>query len=237
MAAMPALAQNAAPAPPAQASSALVPPGQKMEFAADIARFRAVDKDAPPKPGQILFVGSSIIREWTQAAEQMAPLPVINRGFGGARTWEVLHYADDIVLPYAPKIIVYYCGSNDINAGEPPQGIYERYRAFSDKIAQRLPGTRIYYLAIFRAPQKKDRWDVVDRTNQLVRSFSARTPNRFFLDANGVVADAKGEPQAPLYRPDGLHYVPAAYDRIVAVVKPVLQEAWRKQTQPNRKPK
>ena len=71
----------------------------------------------PPKHG-IMFVGSSIFRLWRTLKSDFSPLPVYNQAFGGSRTWEVLHYARELILPHQPKIIVYYCGSNDINAGE-----------------------------------------------------------------------------------------------------------------------
>lgn len=54
-------------------------------FATAIAAFEAQDKTAPPAKGGILFIGSSIFRQWTNVAEQMAPLPVFNRAFGDRR--------------------------------------------------------------------------------------------------------------------------------------------------------
>jgi uncharacterized protein (DUF1684 family)/lysophospholipase L1-like esterase len=203
-----------------------VPAGQKIEYADDVAAFLKVDKANPPKKGGILFIGSSIFREWTHVGEQMAPLPVMNRAFGGARTWEVLHYADDIVLPYEPKIIVYYCGSNDINTGAKPEEILERYRQFSNKVTERLPETTVYYVSSFRSPQKKEHWDVVDATNRLIRDYSAKTKNRAFIDANPLVFDKKGEPREELYREDGLHYKESFYPELAALIKPILEKAW-----------
>src|SRR5690242_2129812 len=87
-------------------------------FQADIERMLESDKTSPPPREGILFIGSSIFRLWTRLTEQMAPLPVFNRAFGGSVTQDILDRADQIVLPYKPKIIVYYCGSNDVNAGE-----------------------------------------------------------------------------------------------------------------------
>ena len=99
------------------------PAGQEMRFADQIKAFLDQDRTAPPQKNAILFIGSSIFRQWTNVTEHMAPLPVFNRAFGGSRTWEVLNYMDQIVLPYRPRIIVYYTGSNDVNAGEPAPAI------------------------------------------------------------------------------------------------------------------
>lgn len=203
-----------------------IPDGQKMDFAKDISAFLKADRKNPPAKNQILFYGSSIIRLWTHLGEQFAPLPVLNRGFGGARTWEAFHYADNIVLPYAPKIIVYYTGSNDINTGEPPQAIFDRYRQFSEKVAKWFPDTKIYYLAIFRAPQKQDKWNIVDETNRLARVYSAQTPNRVFVDANFLVFDTHGQARRERYVEDGLHFKDETYTDLAAFLKPVLQNAW-----------
>ncbi|MBC8136116.1 MAG: hypothetical protein H8F28_09545 [Fibrella sp.] len=201
--------------------------GQKIEYADSIAAFAKTDRATPPVTGGILFVGSSIFREWTRLGEQMAPLPVTNRAFGGARTWEVLHYADEIVFPYAPRIIVYYCGSNDINAGETAEAIAERIRQFSTRVAERLPDTKVYFVSSFRSPQKRDRWNVVDATNRLVRDHAAQTKNRAFLDANPLVFDKHGQPRIELYREDGLHYKDAFYEELATLIKPMLDEEWR----------
>lgn len=205
----------------------LVPKGQEIGHQTDIAAFIKADQEHPQKKGQILFIGSSIFRQWAHLTDQMAPLPVFNRAFGGSRTWEVLHYADQVVLPYEPKIIVYYCGSNDVNAGEKSEAIFERYRLFSEKVREKLPDTQIYYVSILRAPQKKDHWDIVDGVNKLAQDYSSRTKNRSFIDINPAVFDTDGKPRMELYQTDGLHYHDEAYVEFTAIVKPVLETAWK----------
>lgn len=108
--------------------------------------FAEQDRVTPFAPGGIVFVGSSIFRQWTTVPEQMAPLPVLNRAFGGSRTGDQLARFDQVVTPYAPKVIVYYCGSNDLKAGavaEDPAAIFARFRAFSERVQATLPQTRI----------------------------------------------------------------------------------------------
>lgn len=54
---------------------------QDPEFFADeIAAFEAADRERPPPERPIVFVGSSSIRLWDTLAEDVAPLPVLNRG-------------------------------------------------------------------------------------------------------------------------------------------------------------
>ena len=204
------------------------PPGQQMRFADQIKVFLDQDRTAPPPKEAILFIGSSIFRQWTNVKEHMAPLPVFNRAFGGSRTWEVLHYMDQVVLPYRPRIIVYYTGSNDVTAGEAAPAIVGRVKAFISKAHASLPETLIYFVAINRSPDKRDRWNVVDAVNAELKTLSATTPYLRYIDLNPALFDARGEPRTELYLADGLHFHPPAYDLFAAIIKPVLTEAWQK---------
>ena len=49
---------------------------------------------APGPANALLFVGSSSIRRWVDLAEHMAPIPVINRGFGGSKIGDVIYHSE-----------------------------------------------------------------------------------------------------------------------------------------------
>jgi hypothetical protein len=53
----------------------------ELRFEKEIQAFAEADRARPPVSGGILFAGSSIFRQWTNVAEMMAPLPVLNRAF------------------------------------------------------------------------------------------------------------------------------------------------------------
>jgi lysophospholipase L1-like esterase len=197
-------------------------------FQSQIEAYLESDKLAPPPKQGILFIGSSIFRQWTNLTSDMAPLPVFNRAFGGSRTIEILHYMDKIVLPYQPAMIVYYCGSNDINNGENADTIAARFREFAARVHKELPGTRIFFVSINRAPQKQDRWGTVDEANRLVRGFCEKDKRLGFIDVNPALFDSEGRPKLDLYQEDGLHFKPQAYAEFTAIIKPVLQKAWTK---------
>jgi len=181
----------------------------------------------PPRKNAILFVGSSIFRLWTNLPDQMAPLPVINRAFGGSQTPDILYYMDKLVLPLEPKIIVYYCGSNDVNAGRDAKTIFENFRIFAERVHTALPETRIFYVSINRAPDKRNRWDVVDQANAQAREYCAQAPRLGFIDVNPALFQPDGEPRMDLYLSDKLHFKPPAYDAFTAIIKPILEAAWQ----------
>ena len=206
--------------PPAQAPAAAAP------FQAQIDAFLKEDEARPPPKGAILFVGSSIFRNWKNLKPQMDPLPVFNRAFGGSRTWEVLHHMNNVVLPYEPRLIVYYCGSNDVNAGEKAEPIFGRFREFVERVHEALPKTRVFYVSINRAPQKQDRWDIVDSANSLVKEYCSSDTRLAFIDVNPVLFDTEKNPRLDLYLPDKLHFREPAYEEFTRVIKPVVADAW-----------
>jgi lysophospholipase L1-like esterase len=191
--------------------------------------FAEQDRVTPFAPGGIVFVGSSIFRQWTTVPEQMAPLPVLNRAFGGSRTGDQLARFDQVITPYAPKVIVYYCGSNDLKAGavaEDPAAIFARFRAFSERVQATLPQTRIIFVSSTRSPDRVARWEQVDHYNALARAYCATTPNRLFVDVNPALVDAAGHPRLDLYKEDKLHFHPPAYVEFTRVIRPVLERVW-----------
>jgi len=189
----------------------------------------AADEPAgTPQNRGIVFIGSSIFRFWTHLTEQMAPLPVLNRAIAGTVTADMVNGIDRLALAYKPRIVVYYCGSNDISVGENAGPIIERTKRFVQLLHEKSPETYFYYTAIQKAPEKKDRWDVVDAVNAEMKRFSGQAKNVGFIDLNPVLFDAQGRVREGLFLPDELHFRPdgPAYVEFSRIVKPVLMKAW-----------
>jgi lysophospholipase L1-like esterase len=174
----------------------------------------------------IVFVGSSIFHRWTNLAQQMAPLPVLNRAVDGTQTADMLRMLDSDVLASRPKVIVYYCGSNDVDAGEPAVRIVERIRQFVARVATALPDTRIVFVSINRAPEKRDLWNIVDTVNHQVEAYAAGTKQLRYVDVNPILFNRDGTPRIELYLSDQLHFRPAAYEELARLLKPVLTQAF-----------
>ena len=101
-------------------------------FEEEILVFENADSVSFPEPGQIVFVGSSSVRFWDSLIEGMRPLPIIQRGFGGAHMEHVLQ-PGQIVLPYAPRAVVVFVGVNDIGSGKTPTHVGNNFRIFVDR--------------------------------------------------------------------------------------------------------
>jgi lysophospholipase L1-like esterase len=183
---------------------------------------------ASPQHGGIVFTGSSIFQYWTHLKEQMAPLPVLNRAIAGTVTQDMLNRIGQLVLPYQPRIVVYYCGSNDIGIGEEAGPIIERTKRFVALLHEKLPNAFFFYASINKAPSKRESWDVVDAVNGEMERYSRQAPRVGYIDLNAVLFDRHNRLREELFLPDGLHFRPdsSAYPEFAQIVKPILTKAW-----------
>jgi len=199
-------------------------------LAATLGAQQRSSDDAPgsPRNGGIVFVGSSIFQFWTHLIDQMAPLPVLNRAIAGFTTVDMLEQMDRLVLPYKPRIVVFYCGSNDISAGDEAQPIIDRTKRFLKILGEKSPDTFVYYTSINKAPEKMDRWNIVDAVNREMERYSRQTKNLGYIDLNPVLFDSQGALRMNLFLPDGLHFRSGstAYLEFSRIVKPILTKAW-----------
>jgi len=188
----------------------------------------AAQAQATPQYGGIVFTGSSIFQFWTHLTDQMAPLPVLNRAIAGTVTQDMLDRIGQLVLPYQPRIVVYYCGSNDISAGEDAGPIIERTKQYIQVLHEKSPNTYFYYTSIHKAPEKRARWDVVEAVNREMERYSHQAKNVGYIDLNPVLFDSRGNVRMNLFLGDGLHFRPdsTAYPEFSQIVKPVLTKAW-----------
>ena len=177
--------------------------------------------------GPIVFVGSSIFHRWTQLTTQMAPLPVANIAFDGAVTDDWNRLLEPRVIPMKPKVVVYYCGSNDVDGGDTAAQVVTRIRWFADHLHASLPETRFVFVSVNRAPEKRDRWDLVDDINRQMRKYAEKNPHVRFVDVNSALANADGSPRMEFFMNDHLHLRPPAYDEFTKILKPVLEKAIR----------
>ena len=183
---------------------------------------------ASTKHGGIVFTGSSIFQFWPHLSEQMAPLPVLNTAIAGSVTQDMLNRIEQLVLPYQPRIVVYYCGSNDISQGEDAPLIIERTKRFIEILHEKLPNTFFFYTSIQKAPEKRARWDIVEAVNREMERYGRMTFNVGYIDLNPVLFDTHHNVRESLFLPDGLHFRPAstAYWEFSQIVKPILIKAW-----------
>ena len=198
--------------------------GDPDAWESSIRKFEAQDRLMPPSPNRIVFVGSSSFTFWSTLERDMSPLPVTNRGFGGAKINDVVLYADRIVIPYRPRAIVLFAGTNDIADPKPAtaQEVFEGYLSFVKLVQATLPETPIYYVAITPSASRWKLWHIAREANQLISAHTKSDPRLRFIDLTDHLLGTDGKPNRSLYRIDRLHPNKKGYAKWTDVIKPVL---------------
>lgn len=190
----------------------------------EVRALEAVDPRHPLPRGGIVFIGSSSIRMWSTLARDMAPLAVVNRGFGGAQVDAVLHYTPRLVLPLRPRAVVLGAGENDLEAirGKTPERVLDDVSRFDELVRGALPGVRTYFLNVKPSPARRAVWPEARRYNELLRDFVNASTKRGLLDVATPTFDAEGNRRSELFLEDGLHLSSAGYAMWTSVVRPRL---------------
>lgn len=208
---------------PALAQTPLATP-TPAHFANEIAAFERQDATNPPPKGAILFVGSSSIRLWTNLAQDFPEHRVLNRGFGGSMISDSIAFADRIVIPYAPRLIVLYAGGNDINAGKSPETVAEDFRTFAEKVRASLPETDLDYLSIAPNPKRWSQIEKIRTANALIRALCEGKPHLRYIDVHSAMLGSDGRPKEGIYRDDQLHMNLEGYKIWTAILRPLLPQ-------------
>jgi lysophospholipase L1-like esterase len=198
----------------------------------EVRAYEAADEAGMPEPGGVLFIGSSSIRMWKSLEADMDPLPVINRGFGGSKTHEVLAVFDRIVLPYEPRVIVYYCGDNDLGTDNTDsEAAAEGFIAFDRRARAEWPGVQVINIPIKPSLARWGNWEAMRRANEMVRAYCERTPGAVYVDTATPTLDPSGAPDPAMFLGDGLHLSERGYEVWTSVVRPAVMDAWARATE------
>ena len=192
---------------------------------AAIQKFEDQDKVSPPPQNGIVFVGASSIVRWN-LPEYFPALgaKAINRGFGGSQSVDAVRYVNRIVVPYRPRIVVYYAGDNDVEANVPAQEIAHQFELFDQKVHAALPQTKIVFISI-KPSIRRWKWiDTIRSANAMVKAYCAKEKHLAFMDIEQQMLGADGKPNPDLLVADGLHMTPAGYQIWTAALAPLLKE-------------
>lgn len=192
-------------------------------FLDDIQAFAEADASAKPAPGGVLCTGSSSMRMWhPKLAEDLAPLDVIPRGFGGSTLFDVLHYLDPLVLAYRPRAVVIYEGDNDVNKGVRVDDLVAVFERLLDRLHQDLPDTRVYVLSIKPCPERWALWPTMAEANARLAERCGRDDRLTYLDVASPLLGEDGLPRPDLYEEDDVHLNRDGYLVWRDVLRPVL---------------
>ena len=180
-----------------------------LVWSEEIAAFASA---APGPANALLFVGSSSIRRWVDLAEHMAPVPVINRGFGGSKIGDVIYHSEMLFQAESPLAIVIFVGTNDITPGSSKSlGVMvEAFEQMMGGVRRHHPETPVYYIAITPSPLRWEVWDESQAINRAISDLVDGMANTYVIDTADQLM-SEGVPDDNNYVFDRLHLSEKGY--------------------------
>ena len=192
-----------------------------------IERFKAEDAQRKSRECDVLFVGSSSFRLWSTLAEDMAPLKVVNRGYGGSSIRDILFYYDDLLKPHQPKKIILYV-ENDFSGSRTDLSVgdaYDWFRVFTQRVQKDFPGVPFYIVSVKPSFAREKQLPKTLLLNELLREYCAATGGVHFIDVASAMFDEKGSLREDIFSSDQLHLNQKGYQLWTGVIKPRLLAA------------
>jgi lysophospholipase L1-like esterase len=203
--------------------AALAQSGNADRFEAQVAAYEAEDKANPPPAGAILFIGDSQFFRWKTIHEDLAGYTVINRGIDSFRIPDLIRYADRLVTPYRPRLIVMHVGGNDVHhGGQSAEQILVAFQSFVRKVRAVYPAVPIIFSSLTPGP---GRWDEAAQrveVNRVIREYIETQPDLKFVDLWSAMLTKDGKPREDLWVEDRVHPNHAGYLVRVKLTKPLL---------------
>lgn len=196
-------------------------------FDGETAAIKAQYGDTLPA-GHVVFLGDSLIRLWHTVDQDMAPIPVLNHGFGGSKVRDSTFYIDRLVTPFEPEALVLSFGTNDMHGltGNSKSGadVADLIIEFFETAHAAAPDLPIIYISVTPTPSRWKVWNEAQKTNALLKARAKTDPRITFLDLRSEFLQGDYV-NRDLYDPDGLHLNAAGYAVWTKHVKPALEQA------------
>lgn len=174
---------------------------------------RILSQSLRSKQNIILFTGSSTIRLWEDITSDFPRHNVVNAGFGGSQTTDLLFYADQIFTTFNPSKVFIYEGDNDLSSGKPPESVLSTTDSLLEKIRNKLP-TEVTIHFISPKPSIA-RWNLREKYltyNKMLYNWVGRQKNVKYIDGWTPLLDKDGIVRQDIFMPDGLHFNRKGYD-------------------------
>ncbi|SOE21365.1 Lysophospholipase L1 [Spirosomataceae bacterium TFI 002] len=186
----------------------------KTYWEEDIKKLEAQDKIENYPDDAILYIGSSSIRLWKNIDEDMQPYNSIQRGYGGAHFYDLIHFTDRLVSPHKIQALVIFV-ANDITGGDadiPPKEVLRLFKYTVSEVRKSHPNIPIFQIAITPTPSRWAVWDQTKQANELLQAYCNRTQGLHFIETEEAFLDGDGQPRPELFIQDMLHLKQVGYD-------------------------
>jgi enterochelin esterase-like enzyme/lysophospholipase L1-like esterase len=191
-------------------------------FERAVRAYERADEASPPPRGAILLAGDSQFYRWKTLAEDLPDYTVVNRGIDSFQLTDLIRFADRLVLPYAPRMIVLHVGGNDVHNGKTPEQVLADFKTFVAKVRARLPRVPITFSSITPGPGRWDEAEKRQAANRAVKDYVATERGLLFIDLWSAMLTPEGKPREDLWVEDRVHPNHAGYELRVKIMRPLL---------------
>ena len=167
-----------------------------------IIRIESVYRDR--KPGSIIFYGASNFALWHNLEDDMFPFSVQNHGFGGSTDNDLMHFADRILFPFEPSIVVFQSGSNDFMHMTVDEIFANKHKMFT-VFRRELPDATFVVMSMLPLPGRNEISEESIMVNNFLREYCAENTDMIFIDSTDIMMTSNGDYRPELFRKDGIH--------------------------------
>lgn len=188
-----------------------------------VSRWQQQDSLHPPRKGGLVVVGSSSIRLWKRLQKDLTMWQVTQRGFGGARLWDVVAHALPLVIAHQPRGVLLFAGTNDIAAGTSLDEVLFAYRCLVQNIRKGVGHIPIAFIGITPTPSRWGRWSESSKVNTEVQALAAKWSGLHYIDTPSAFLKTGQPPATSLFQSDLLHLNAAGYQLWTSIIRPAMQ--------------
>jgi lysophospholipase L1-like esterase len=190
-----------------------------------IISFEQADQKNPVNTRDlIIFTGSSAIVKWNSLQTDFPKKNIVNRGFGGAITTDLIEYADRIISVHQPKQVVIYIGDNDMStAKKSVNQVFDDMKKLFYRIRVNSKKTRISFISIKPSPSRRALIPQQQELNSLLQNFIKGQENADFIDVFTPMVLPNNQLIPSYYVADSLHMTPKAYEIWKGLINPYLK--------------
>lgn len=217
---------GARPKPPAAPAYAPYAEAAEKRWSGAIEELETLDQTEQHPDDAVLFVGSSSVRLWESIESDMAPFPVIRRGYGGAKFSDLAVFAQRLITPHRYAAMVVFV-ANDVTGRSTDITVDEVERLARHVVQvskQHQHESPVLLVEITPTASRLVAWPKIRRVNDRLREIALSTPNVYFVETADYYIDASGKPVDEYFKSDRLHQTQAGYAIWGSLIKRRLSE-------------
>jgi lysophospholipase L1-like esterase len=203
-----------------QSITSIAVPGNRFEKS--VQAYEAADRANPPPQQAISLLGDSQFFRWKTVAEDLPEFTIVNRGIDSFQTSDLVYFAERLVIPCRPRMIILHVGGNDVHNGMSPETVLTNFKSFVVKVRARFPGIPIAFCSLTPGPGRWDEAPKRTETNRFIREFIASEQNLLFIDLWDAMPTPDGRPREDLWVADRVHPNHEGYLLRVKIMRPFL---------------